>query len=159
MSRFMVIYSRKASLGASYNIPAGSRCLHVFLVYSEESVLYTSVCFLTCSPAPREQVIAVPGEPIPRGGTSWWEGLVEPGEAEMQPIWATPQEHHRPEERVTLSPCLGEARVWREQTELLRTDLNCHWRKPSSLDWRAGSSAPGSQYLGPCASRLGSTPP
>ena len=84
MSRFMVIYSRKASLGASYNIPAGSRCLHVFLVYSEESVLYTSVCFLTCSPAPREQVIAVPGEPIPRGGTSWWEGLVEPGEAEMQ---------------------------------------------------------------------------
>lgn len=96
--------------------------VHVFLVYSEESVLYTSVCFLTCSPAPREQVIAVPGEPIPRGGTSWWEGLVEPGEAEMQPIWATPQEHHRPEERVTLSPCLGEARVWREQTELLRTE-------------------------------------
>lgn len=80
--------------------------VHIFLVYSEESVLYTSVCVLTCSSAPREQVIAVPGEPIPRGGTSWWEGLVEPGEAVMQLIWAAPQEHHRLEEGVTLSLCL-----------------------------------------------------
>ena len=53
-----------------------------------------------------EQVIAVPGEPIPRGGTSWWESLVEPGEAVMQLIWAAPQEHHRLEEGVTLSLCL-----------------------------------------------------
>lgn len=78
-------------------------CVHVFLVYSEKSVLYTSVCFLTCSLAPREQVIAVPGEPIPQGGTSWWEGLVEPGEAEMQLIWAAFQGHHHLEEGVTLS--------------------------------------------------------